>query len=1121
MLFTENRELHRDASQQLPLRFLATGCDAAGSKKVDSINRSKAATMSNDESQKCFHCGSLVGTTAKFCSECGSPQHPVQMPMSPPQSLRKSVTVLFADLKGSTHAISAVDAETAMLRLRPLVSTMAIVVRECGGTVLEIRGDGIFASFGAVDPTEAHALAACRTATEIKRRIKEAGKPGLPVRLGIHTGDVVVVFDTSGTCGLSGSTVHLASRLEQAAEPNTIFISGDTYGAVAKHVDARPRGRLSFKGFSLPTETWELLDVGHHSRWQARTILGLSPFMGRDRSLFAIRAVLEEALLGRGGVACLTGQAGTGKSRLIHEALTPELLGAASLWEAHTELPARHSPYAVARTLARQWLGLTDHSGRSDVDERLRNVLKQFGEPLNQYDLSLRALLNLDVSGTSWADFDPLRRKTLLSSCFNTLCHLQAANRTLIIVIDDLQWCDEESLQLLVALAPEISQQSLALVVAARPTPELDLKACFPDATHIELKEFTQEETEVFLDAALGSDESLRPIKTHLVEWTGGLQFFLEESVRHLALNGVISGAVGDYRYSGSLDRISVPDSIHAMIASRIAYLPAAVTNTLIAGAVAGKRFPLNLLSKITDLPDALVQEHVDLLIKQNILSVAEEISGTFCVFRHDFLRDAAYEMALQDVRRHLHIRTLRAAEHLFDNRLPDWLGFLAYHATRASLHVEGLRYSWLAAQQAVISSSYKAALEFCERGLAHIDNLPRTMEHLEASIDLRLLLRVAIGATADIGASLRHLDKAIHLAEEIGDMPRRLLATIHKIWTLNFGGSAVDAAQSGRAALDLAIALNIPQSEVLARFAYGQALVAGGDYKRASEVLSPAINWLSAGHESESIGTTGTTLVLCLMMRCHALAVMGRFEEARADCAQMRDLAERTRRVYDDISLSYAQGAIALNEGAFNDALPALERGFDLCRASGNNLFLPLVASALGITLIALGKREQASEPLAASAETAELLGHRVLRLNAGATLAALRLAEGKLGEAIQLAGEARAASRESGHRGVEMLATRILAQSFIALEPKEFERPLHLLREATHLAETIEALPAMLGMQYIMVSLLVKCGQIVEAREYCGRAIEIAEKVGMSSHKVRFMSFLKYGVPSSIAKR
>jgi len=440
------------------------------------------------------------------------------------QSSRKIATVLFADIKGSTKAISAIDAEAAMLRIRPMINAMAAAVRDQGGTVIEVRGDGILSGFGALDSLEDHSLAACRAALAIRQSAKGGASSGLPVRIGIHTGEVIVTPGEAGN-SMMGATVHLASRLEAAAEPNTILISEDVYRAVATAAEVQPRGRSTFKGFDQPVETWELLDVEHRSRWNTRALMGLTPYCGRSPERALLKSFLEQTKQGIGGVLSVTGDPGTGKSRFIHDALTSGLVDDCTIWFAESELPARHSPYAIARSIARSWLGLTDHNTAQDVERRLSAILQQFADTLSEHAPALKALLNLSVADTDWTNYDLIDRKRRLGACFLEMSRLQARHRPLFIIVDDAQWCDPETLQVLGEFAHHIKAMSAGLILVERTGNDTPLREAFAGASSIRLRELSAEETQDFLGVVMGSDSSLAPVKTKLTDMAGGLPF--------------------------------------------------------------------------------------------------------------------------------------------------------------------------------------------------------------------------------------------------------------------------------------------------------------------------------------------------------------------------------------------------------------------------------------------------------------------------------------------------------------------------------------------------------------------------------------------------------------------
>jgi class 3 adenylate cyclase/tetratricopeptide (TPR) repeat protein len=1025
------------------------------------------------------------------------------------QSSRKIATVLFADIKGSTKAISAIDAEAAMLRIRPMINAMAAAVRDQGGTVIEVRGDGILSGFGALDSLEDHPLAACRAALAIRQSAKGGASSGLPVRIGIHTGEVIVTPGEAGN-SMMGATVHLASRLEAAAEPNTILISEDVYRAVATAAEVQPRGRSTFKGFDQPVETWELLDVEHRSRWNTRALMGLTPYCGRAPERALLKSFLEQTKQGIGGVLSVTGDPGTGKSRFIHDALTSGLVDDCTIWFAESELPARHSPYAIARSIARSWLGLTDHNTAQDVERRLSAILQQFADTLSEHAPALKALLNLSVADTDWTNYDLIDRKRRLGACFLEMSRLQARHRPLFIIVDDAQWCDPETLQVLGEFGHHIKAMSAGLILLERTGNDTPLREAFAGASSIRLRELSAEETQDFLGVVMGSDSSLAPVKAKLTDMAGGLPFFLEEAVRYLTRNGILIGEAGGYAVVTPAGAINIPDTVEALVSSRISSLSPDLRSVLSAASIVGRTGPLALIARICDSSVADMQPKLENLERQHIIAISELKAETIFEFRHEFFRQVAYAMTLSSDRRVLHAKTLRAAEVLFDNRISDWITFLAYHAALASLHADAARYCRIAAEHAVLASSYSAASEFCEQAVKHLDQLPQTVENIQASIDVRLLLRVAAGGTSDFQSWLHHLTKSIELAEQIGDMSRRLLALIHRTSAINFSSSAVDAVRAGEAAVGLAQALRIPSSEALARYALGQAHYVNGGYRDAIESLTPATQWLAQGHEMEQLGTTGTTLVLCLMMQANSHASMGHFQAADGELARLDDLTSRTGRSYDQVALSYCRAMVWGGKGQLDPTINAFEHAYELCRRHGINLFVPVIAAGLSAVLVAARRIARASDVALVGLEVAERLGHNVARTAATAALAGVRIAEGNPREAIRLASEARSAANAYAHRGVQVGATRVLAQAFLASNPGDLERPLFLLREAVELGETIDAIPQVASCGLLLVATLNKSGQREDAVKSCKHLIALTAQRDMPAQTTRLKGLL-----------
>ncbi|MBL8674330.1 MAG: AAA family ATPase, partial [Rhodospirillales bacterium] len=924
----------------------------------------------------CPACGTENPPRARFCGECGTRLATRGETAAIPAE-RKFVTILFADIRDSTRMIQNLDPEDAAEKLRPAIEVMTAAVREAGGIVNRIQGDGVMALFGAPMAVDDHALRACRAALLMRNRIAELPDADLAVRIGLHSGDVVTHVrpgDIAHSYDVTGPAAHFAARLEQAAESNTVLISGDTWALVQGSVEARRRDGLVFKGFDQPVAAWELTGLGQRSRWMARQAAGLSPFVGREAVMGYLRGRLNRARNGSAQFLAIGGEPGTGKSRVAHELVGGEAGGAWTVWEADGETTSSRAPFAIIRALLRRWLAVEETAAYEDVGAALTARLAALDPPAGS-DSALAALLNLQRDDPAWSEIDLPARRRLIEAAVVAIIDAAQRERPLFLLIEDFHWADVESRAVLLALPDRLPDARLAIVATHRPMDGVPARA--PHTLPITLSEFQVDTAGRFLDRLLGGHPSVRAMKEQLLDLTGRLPLFLEEAVRHLVESGALDGTPGAFVASGDRPRVETPRSVQAVAAARIDGLDAPLKALTQVAAAIGKRFPRALLADVGEADTAALPAAVRELAARHILFDSADGSGDFVEFRHEFIREAAYGAMVRDRRQGLHRRILDAIEARFADQLRDWTATLAHHAAEAQMWAKAVEYERKAAEGAIEASSYQAAQDFCQKALDHLERMPRTRDTISLGIDIRLMLRVALGATAKLDRWLRYTDEAIALATELDDAPRRLLANIHRTWALNFCGSGREAVATGATALNLAEALRIPASEALARFSLGQAAYAHGDFRRAVEVLTPAIEWLGANHPVERIGTTGTTHVLCLMMRANALASMARFADADADLEAIKGVVARTKRLYDEVCLSYASGLIDVYRGDFATALPALRKAYEICRGESIDLFLPLVAGVFGTALIAAGKVADAEAVLSHARRSAEIVGH------------------------------------------------------------------------------------------------------------------------------------------------
>src|SRR6202521_3062669 len=275
----------------------------------------------------CSACSHLNGPTARFCGQCGAALKPIVTEVSNQswqhvlRSLnakggeRKRLTILFADIRNSTGLINSLDdPELGMRRLQPVLDLMNEAVVRYEGVVNKSQGDGVMAIFGAPQPHEDHAIRGCLAALAMQDGIRRFGDPDLQIRVGVHTGEVVVQAIEHGiyqTYDAAGANVHLANRLEQLAGPGSALVSKETYAAAKQFVEVEPLGTQSIRGIATPVDVFKLRGLQNApSSGVFRSGRRLSPLTGRTGQFSALVLELENTIKGDGRVVGVVGEAG-------------------------------------------------------------------------------------------------------------------------------------------------------------------------------------------------------------------------------------------------------------------------------------------------------------------------------------------------------------------------------------------------------------------------------------------------------------------------------------------------------------------------------------------------------------------------------------------------------------------------------------------------------------------------------------------------------------------------------------------------------------------------------------------------------------------------------------------
>jgi class 3 adenylate cyclase len=523
----------------------------------------------------CPSCGAANPPGNKFCGQCAAPLAKATEPrFESPESYtpkhlaekiltsrsalegeRKQVTVLFADLKGSMELLADRDPEEARKLLDPVLERMMEAVHSYEGTVNQVMGDGIMALFGAPLAHENHAVragyAALRMQGAVRRYAEEMQRSrGLPIhiRIGLNSGEVVVRSvgsDLRMDYTAVGQTVHLAARMEQAAMPGSILMTAETLRLAEGYLQVRSLGPVHVKGLAEPVEAYEVSGVGHaRTRLQASVARGLTRFVGRRAELDHLRQALERSYAGHGQAVALVGEPGVGKSRLVWEFTRSHRTQGWLVLESGSVSYGTAAPYLPVVDLLRAYFRIEARDDGRRIREKLTGKLMALDRALEAALSPLLALLDVPDEDRQWQALDPVRRRQHTLDAVKHLFLRESQVQPLLLVFEDLHWIDTETQALLDGLVESLPAARLLLVVNYRP----EYRHGWGNKTYysqLRLDPLPPETAGELLQALVGDDGTLLPLKRFLIERTEGNPFFLEESVRTLIETKALVGGRG------------------------------------------------------------------------------------------------------------------------------------------------------------------------------------------------------------------------------------------------------------------------------------------------------------------------------------------------------------------------------------------------------------------------------------------------------------------------------------------------------------------------------------------------------------------------------------------------
>jgi class 3 adenylate cyclase/tetratricopeptide (TPR) repeat protein len=750
---------------------------------------------------RCPGCGEENPDRFRLCGYCGS----VLVAQPPPQEVRKTVTVVFCDLKGSTELGDRLDSEALREVLALYFSAMKPVLEGHGGTIEKYIGDAIMAVFGLPRMHEDDALRAVRAAAEMGEALAELNvtlRAGFGVtlenRTGVSTGEVVTGEGGGAQRLATGDTVNVAARLEQVAPVGEVLIGESTYRLVRESVKVVPVEPLTLKGKPEPVPAYRLLSVTADVRSARPTD---RPLVGRDREIAALDAEFRRSVAGpECRLVTLLGEAGVGKSRLIEEFVR-------RLADKATVLRGRCLSYGDGITfwplaeVLRQAAGIVPDDSEEDARIKLKAC---FGEQLA--DATTRIASGMGLSQ------DQYGKDELFWGVRVTLEEL--ARRTpLVVVFDDIHWAEATFLDLI----EDVLDASLSVPLLFACTARHELRedrsgfaAGRRTASQIELQELSREETGLVMRNLLGAASLPQRLERRVLGLTEGNPLFVEQMLSMLIDDGLLREQGGRWVFSGGAEAVSIPGNVSSLLGARLDRLGPAERRVVESASVIGLEFSSDAVSALleesdgrTDLEPALAA-----LCRKQLIRRAEPGAADDFHFSHILVRDAAYARLLKRTRARLHERFAAWLTNTFRSRVAEYEEILGYHLEQSfryraelgpvddhgrRLGAEASRRLSSAGRRALVRGDLSAAANLLQRAAALLG---------EKDPARALLLLDAGEATVDIGELERAeamlteaVDRALS-ADEMGIARAAALALLQLRYTTDAHAVQVNIGQ-------------------------------------------------------------------------------------------------------------------------------------------------------------------------------------------------------------------------------------------------------------------------------------------------------------------------------------
>ncbi|MBI5651805.1 MAG: AAA family ATPase [Chloroflexi bacterium] len=1064
------------------------------------------------------------------------------------ESERKQVTALFVDVPGFTAVGDQLDPEQIHQLMNRYFELIQTQVQRYEGAINQILGDRILAVFGAPRAYEDHAQRATLAALDIQRALADYQNQArehwgieFRVRMGLNTG--LVLFGSIGDnprldYTATGDAVNLAFRMMSLAAPGQIVIAEDTFKMIGGLFETEFLGAKTLKGKTRPIKSYLVKRAHRRTRFDVVMERGLTPFVGHAKELTLLRDRFAEAKAGRGQIVFLMGDPGIGKSRLLIEfrrALESENL----TWLTGRCISFGNSmAYLPHIDIAKQNFHITDEDDDATIRTKIERGTLALGEELRPHIPYFNYLLSANPVDQSILKMDAQARRLKIFDALRAVALKGAQVKPLVLIIEDLQWIDKTSEEVLLFLADSIVAARVLLILTYR----TGYQNPFGERTY---------STRLAL-AALSNDESIRlaegalatrglPVELRelVIRKAEGNPFFVEEVIKSLLETRALEKQNGSYALMKPLAAINVPDTIQDVIMARIDRLAHSPKRALQFASVIGREFAARLLDRISDLKTEL-DPSLHHLKTHELIYETSFFPELAYIFKHAMTHDVAYNSLPILRRKELHSGVGNAIEELYAERLPEYFETLGYHYEHGEAWIKALHFLFKAAQKAQQVYANRESLDHYARAVAICERLGETVEP-ETRIQVYAGKAAVHFILSEFRPAIDAYQRVLQLARQIHDREKEADA-LAQIGFCNF--YLHDYQQSLEYATQAkTIATELGSQRVLAT----AWLVTGLLYAVTGKVVESKNDYEQALQFGESADAKPVQVITR-----HFLGMvynwLGIYESSTQIHSRGVGIAQENNLPYPQLIVLWGSSVSAGSRGEYDRAIDCLRQGLALSARVGDKVFKCRMLNTLGwvyLELYALARAIQYNQEgvdLATVIKVApELLRNAELNLgdaylflenwaqaqywlekvyrdsqerdkwgevfmkwryyqHACHSLGELRLNQGDVASAHALAAECLKIAEATASRKYIVKAKRLMSQ--VLLTENKYDPAEELLNHALALAQEIGNPPQLWKTWVALGELHARQGTAPRAREAYMNAWQVIDQIARRLH-------------------